>query len=181
MLNNVDVDALDGARQQIRETPEAGLATYGVNLAWQSGVRAEVTALSMTVGGEEIPRDYTWVVDEPPQLLGESKGPTPQEYLMSGVGACIMVGFVVNASVRGIEIRKLDVKVTGGLDLAGFLNLRDDAKVEMSGLTYEISVDCDADAETLAEVEAAAVGFSPNAMSVKNGIPVTGSVTRVAA
>lgn len=180
MLNKVDVDALDGARQMIRETPEAGLAKYGVNLSWQEGVRAEVSALPMSLGDEEIPRNFTWVVDEPPQLLGESKGPTPQEYLMSGVGACIMVGFIVNASVRGIEVRKLDVKVTGGLDLAGFLNLRDDAKVEMSGLNYEILVDCDADADTLAEVEKAAVGFSPNAMSVKNGIPVGGSVKRVA-
>lgn len=180
MLNKVDVDALDGARQAIRENPGAGLATYGVNLAWQSGVRAEVTALPMSLGGEEIPRDFSWVVDEPPQLLGESAGPTPQEYLMSGVGACIMVGFIVNASVRGIEVRKLDVKVTGGLDLAGFLNLRDDAKVEMSGLNYEIIVDCDADSATLAEIEDAAVGFSPNAMSVKNGIPVTGTVKKAA-
>lgn len=88
-----------------------------------------------------------------------------------------MVGFAVNASVRGIELRKLDVKVTGGLDLAGFLNPRDDAKVEMSGLNYGILVDCDAD--TLREIEKAAVGFSPNTMSVKNGIPINGSVTQI--
>ncbi|WP_163851668.1 OsmC family protein [Pseudooceanicola aestuarii] len=181
MLNKVDVDALDGARQAIRQDPAAGQARYGVNLAWQSGVRARVTALPMTLGDDVIERDFEWIVDEPPQLLGESAGPTPQEYLMSGVGACIMVGFVVNASVRGIEIRNLDVKVTSGLDLAGFLNLRDDAKVEMSGLEYQITVDTDADAETLAEVEKAAVEFSPNAMSVNRGIPLSGAVIKAAA
>lgn len=181
MLNKVDTNALEGARQQIRKTPEAGIATFGVNLAWQDGVRAEVSALPASIGGEEIPRNFKWVVDEPPQLLGESKGPTPQEYLLSGVGACIMVGFVVHASMRSIELRKLDVKVTSGLDLAGFLNLRDDARVEMSGLVYEITVDCDADDAALAEIEKAAVQFSPNAMSVNRGIPISGSVVKLAA
>lgn len=179
MLNNVDTDALAGARDAIRATPEAGIATYGVNLAWQSGVRANVTTLPMNLGGEEIPRDFKWVVDEPPQLLGESAGPTPQEYLMSGVGACIMVGFVVNASVKGVKINSLNVKITGGLDLAGFLNLREDAQVEMSGINYEITVDADADTALLAEIEEAAVQFSPNAMTVSRGIPLSGSVVQL--
>ncbi|WP_264214399.1 OsmC family protein [Leisingera thetidis] len=178
MLNKVDTEALAGARDAIRETPAAGIATYGVNLAWQNGVRANVSTLPMTLGGEEIPREFSWVVDEPPQLLGESAGPTPQEYLMSGVGACIMVGFVVNASVKGVKINSLDVKITGGLDLAGFLNLRDDAKVEMSGIKYEISVDADVDDTVLAEIEKAAVEFSPNAMTVARGIPLSGSVVQ---
>jgi uncharacterized OsmC-like protein len=181
MLNNVNTEALAGAREAIRETPAAGIATYGVDLAWETGVRATVSALPMKVGDEEIARDFKWVVDEPPQLLGESAGPTPQEYLMSGVGACIMVGFVVNASVKGVKINKLNVKITGGLDLAGFLNLREDAKVEMSGLTYEISVDADADAALLAEIEEAAVNFSPNAMTVNRGIPLSGKVVQIAA
>lgn len=179
MLNNIDLEGLEGAKAAISETPAAGIATYGVNLNWQSGVRANVTTLPMNVGGEEIPRDFSWVVDEPPALLGESKGPTPQEFLMSGVGACIMVGFVVHASIKKIEIKSLNVKVTGGLDLAGFLNLRDDAKVEMSGIQYEIRIDSDASLEDLAEIERSAVDFSPNAMTVSRGIPLTGKVCPV--
>ncbi|WP_292894723.1 OsmC family protein [Nitratireductor sp.] len=180
MLNNVDTEALAGARQAIREKPEAGIASYGVSLAWQSGVRANVRTLPMSLGGEEISRNFSWVVDEPPQLLGESKGPTPQEYLMSGVGACIMVGFIVNASVKKVAVRKLNVTVKGSLDLAGFLNLRDDAKVEMLGLEYQIDVDCDADDVQLEDIRKAAVEFSPNAMTVSRGIPLSGEVRRAA-
>jgi len=179
MLNNIDLEGLEGAKPAISETPSAGIATYGVNLNWQSGVRANVTTLPMNVGGEEIQRDFSWIVDEPPQLLGESKGPTPQEYLMSGVGACIMVGFVVHASIKNIDIKCLNVKVTGGLDLAGFLDLRDDAKVEMSGIEYEIQIDANATPEVLAEIERSAVDFSPNAMTVSRGIPLSGKVVRV--
>ena len=45
MLNNVNTEALAGAREAIRETPAAGIATYGVDLAWETGVRATVSAL----------------------------------------------------------------------------------------------------------------------------------------
>src|SRR5690606_27833571 len=114
----------------------------------------------MQVGAEKIARNFSWQVDEPPQLLGASSAPTPQEYLMSGVGACIIVGFVVNASVKGVELKSLNLTMEGSLDLAGFMNLRDDAQVKMRGIEYEIEVDCDADQEVLEEIARAAVEFS---------------------
>jgi hypothetical protein len=46
----------------------------------------------------------------------------------------------------------------------------------MGGITYEIEVDCDCDAPTLQEIGRAAFEFSPNAMTVKNGIPISGLV-----
>ncbi|WP_299850981.1 OsmC family protein [uncultured Roseovarius sp.] len=174
MRNGIDLEGLGAARDAISETPSAGIATYGVDLTWHQGVKIEAQATGIIVGQESIPRNFKWTVDEPPQLLGESSGPTPQEYLMSGVGACIMVGFVVNASVKGIDLRSLKIRMSGGLDLAGFLNLREDAEVKMQGLDYEIEVDCDASAEALEEVADAALNFSPNAMTVKNGIPISG-------
>lgn len=178
MLNNVDTKALFGAMDAIKANPEQGIAEYGVALEWDQGVRANVKTMDMKVGDDIIPRDFSWVVDEPPQLLGNSTGPTPQEYLMSGVGACIMVGFAVNAAVKGVEIKSLEVEVTGSLDLAGFMNLRDDAQIKMIGLQYHISVDADADESQLAEIQAAAVNFSPNAMTVAQGVPLTGTMSR---
>ncbi|WP_322864862.1 OsmC family protein (plasmid) [Aquicoccus sp. G2-2] len=178
MLNDVNIEGLFEARDAIEADPAKGIAKYGVALIWDKGVRATVNTLPMHVGGEKIARGFTWVVDEPPQLLGESKGPTPQEYLMSGVGACIMVGFVVHASVKDVALRSLKVTMTGSLDLAGFMNIREDAEVKMKGLDYHIEVDADADDAILAEIEKAAVEFSPNAMTVAHGVPVRGRVTR---
>lgn len=178
MLNNINLPGLEAAKEAISKEPKAGIAAYGVQLDWQSGVRAIVKALPMSVGETTIERDFTWVVDEPPALLGESKGPTPQEYLMSGVGACIMVGFVVHSSIKNIELRSLKVVLRGSLDLAGFLNLRADAKIEMLGIQAEIHVDADADDAVLNEIRDAAVNFSPNAMTVSRGIPLSCSVTR---
>ncbi len=179
MINGIDLEGLQSAKEGIKATPSAGLAHYGVALDWQTGTRAKVRTAPMSIGSAVIPRDFSWVVDEPPQLLGTSAGATPQELLMSGVGACVMVGFVVAASSLGVTVKSLTVEVTGGLDLAGFLELRPDAQVKMDGLKYRIRVDCDANDGQLAEIEKRAVSLSPNAMSLAQGVPVSGDVERV--
>ena len=178
MMNGVDTQALAQAMSTIRENPPAGLAHYGVALAWAGGTKCNATALDMSIGSERIERCYTWTIDEPPQLLGTGGGPTPQELLMSGVGACIMVGFVVAAATQGIELRSLGIKMTGSLDLAGFLNLREDVTIAMRGITYEIVVDTDASDYQIEDLERIAVAFSPNAMTVKNGVPLRGTVRK---
>jgi len=179
MLNNIDIEGLEAARKAIRETPAAGKVSYGVNIVWKKGTQAEVSALPLKIGTETINRSFKWIVDEPPQLLGESSGPTPQEYLMSGVGACIMVGFIVNASVAGVNVRKLEVEITGGLDLAGFLNLRPEASIKMDGLNYIIRADADGPTELLESIARKAYEFSPNAMTARHGVPVSGRLERV--
>ena len=176
MLNGIDTAGLAGARDAIRAEPSAGIARYGVALDWKQGTQIEARALTMQVGADRIERDFKWTVDEPPQLLGQSMGPTPQEYLMSGVGACIMVGFVVNAAVKGVALRSVRITMGGSLDLAGFLNLRSDAQIKMAGLTYEIDADCDADETTLQDIARTAFEFSPNAMTAVHGVPVTGGL-----
>jgi len=176
MLNGIDTEGLAGARQAIRADPAAGIARYGVALTWKQGTQIEAKALTMQVGDDRIERAFTWTIDEPPQLLGNATGPTPQEYLMSGVGACIMVGFVVNAAVKGVALRSVKIAMGGALDLAGFLNLRPDAPIKMTGLTYEIEVDADADEATLQEIAKTAFEFSPNAMTAVHGVPVTGGL-----
>ena len=95
---------------------------------------------------------------------------------MSGVAACILVGFVVNAAVKGIELERLAIRMTGGLDLAGFLNLRPDAEIKMSNLSYQIEVKSRATRDQLAEVAEKAFMFSPNAMTMANGSKIEGSL-----
>jgi uncharacterized OsmC-like protein len=176
MLNGIDVAGLSEARTAITADPAAGQASYGVVLNWLEGTKIEARSLDMVLGSSKIERNFRWIVDEPPQLLGKASGPTPQEYLISGVAACILVGFVVNATVKNIKIDKLSIKAEGSLDLAGFLNLRPDAQIKMAGLTYEIDVVSSAPEADLQEVAAKAFNFSPNAMTVANGIPIYGSL-----
>ncbi|MFV0514745.1 MAG: hypothetical protein ACK5MY_14145, partial [Jhaorihella sp.] len=66
--------------------------------------------------------------------------------------------------------------IKGGLDLAGFMNIREDAQIKMNGLDYTIHVDADADEATLKEIAELAVNFSPNAMTARHGVPVEGKL-----
>ena len=43
--------------------------------------------------------------------------------LMSAFNACIMVGYVVGASVNGIHLEKVEIETDGELDLRGFLGI----------------------------------------------------------
>src|SRR5215470_9104143 len=98
MRNSISVSALSEFVNEVREVPEEGAASYGVRLDWESGARARVQAKTMTLGPHRISRSFSWKADEPRQLLGTNHAPNPQELLLSGLGACIMVSFMAGAS-----------------------------------------------------------------------------------
>ena len=45
--------------------------------------------------------------------------------LLSALNACMTVGYVAGAAVRGIRLTSLEIETRGELDLRGFLNLSD--------------------------------------------------------
>ena len=181
MRNGIPAAGLSELAHEIRDNPKQGIATYGVNVRWLSGTRAQASALPMSVGAHRVNRDFSWMIDEPRQLGGANHAPNPQEYLLSGLGACIMVGFAVGATVMGIQLSTLEVEVRSTLDLAGFLNVRKDAPVPMTGIEYLIRVDGDGTAEQYEQLRRQAEAHSPNAMSLLQGVPLTGRLAVVTA
>jgi uncharacterized OsmC-like protein len=176
MRNGIPAAGLSELAHEIREDAKQGIATYGVNVRWLSGSRAQVSTLPMTIGAHRVNRDFSWMVDEPRQLGGINHAPNPQEYLLSGIGACIMVGFAVGATVMGIQLSSLEVEVRSALDLAGFLEARPDAPVPMAGVEYTIRVAGDGTPEQFERLREQAQAHSPNAMSVARGVPLAGRV-----
>src|SRR5262249_29770192 len=111
MRNSMSASALSEFVNEVRERPEEGALSYGVHLTWESGTRSQVEAKTMTVGPHRVSRSFRWKVDEPRQLLGTNHAPNPQEYLLSGLGACIAVSFLAGASAMGIQVETLEVEV----------------------------------------------------------------------
>jgi hypothetical protein len=85
-----------------------------------------------------------------------------------------MVGFAVGASVMGIQLATLEVEVRSSLDLAGFLAAREGAPVAMTGIEYTIRVAGDGTPEQFEQLREQAQAHSPNAMSLVQGVPLTG-------
>ena len=176
MRNGISATGLSELTAEIKANPAQGKASYGVEVRWLSGTRAEAKALPMTMGDQNVNRDFSWTIDEPKQLGGTNYGPNPQEYLLSGMGACMMVGFAVGASVLGIQLSELRVEVRADLDLAGFLSARDGARVPLNGIAYTFHVAGDGSKEQFEQLYLQAVAHSPNAMSLADGVPLSGKL-----
>ena len=102
-------------------------------------------------------RDFQFVVDEPPALGGTDDGPNPVEYLLGAWAGCLTVVAHTVADEHGIGLRDVSIDLEGDLDPAAFLGETDEVRAGYQSIDVTISVDTDADEETLeawlAEVE----------------------------
>ena len=176
MRNGISAAALSELAHEVREDPGQGCASYGVAVEWLSGTRARARALPMVLGDQSVNRELEWLVDEPRQLGGTNHAPNPQEYLLSAFGSCLMVAYLVGASVMGIQLSLLEIEVRSELDLAGFLGTDPEAAVPVKGIRYVVRVAGDGTPDQLEDLRRAAQAHSPNAMSLANGVCVDGSV-----
>lgn len=176
MRNSISVSALSEYVSEVKDFPAEGIAKYGVELNWETGTRSRVKALTMEVGPHVVNRDFEWTIDEPRQLLGTNQAPNPQEYLLSGMGACILVGFTVGASIMEVQLESLRVTVKGELNLAGFLGIDENAPIGFKTIQYQIEVSGDGTEEQFKELAAKAVSHSPNAMTIMKGADIQGNL-----
>ena len=173
MRNGLPAAGLSELAHEIQEHAEQGIARYGVAVRWLSGTRAQVQTLPARIGNQNVQRDFSWLIDEPRQLGGGNHGASPQEHLLSGVGACIMVGFTVGAAVQGIQLESLRLTVEAELDLAGFFGLAEPAAVPLKNVRFRLRVSGDGDRVRYQDLLDKAVAHSPNAMSLARGVAIS--------
>ncbi|WP_202950627.1 OsmC family protein [Thermococcus litoralis] len=68
-------------------------------------------------------REFTIVVDEPPELGGTNEGPNPVEYILVALAGCLTITGHLVAEEKGIGIRSIRIKATGILDPRKFQGL----------------------------------------------------------
>src|SRR4029079_10544976 len=83
-------------------------------------------------------------------LVGTDHGPTPVEYLLHAIAACLTAGIANIAAVRGVALTKVESSVEGDIDLLGILGLSDGAvRNGYEQVRVSIRIEGDADDETL--------------------------------
>jgi uncharacterized OsmC-like protein len=87
--------------------------------------------------------DHTLYVDQPKTGGGEDAGPTPLEYFFLSLAGCIATIARIAAKQKRINLRSMDVKVEGALDIEGLMGRNPEAPVGFGGITVTARVDAD--------------------------------------
>lgn len=175
-VNGLDLGALAAEVEAIEKDPAQAKVAFNVTTRWGGQCRSESTVDGYTLGGERIERSHKIVADEPCELLGSDGAANPQELLMAAVNACMMVGYVAGASVKGINLESVEIRTRGQLDLRGFLGLDDSVAPGYEQIDYTVSIKGDGSPADFEEIHQTVMKTSPNYFNMSRPIRMNGSL-----
>lgn len=154
-------------RQQLIEVlesfrdPEVFNAVTGPwksRVVWLGGMRAK-----------SYMRHHEVEMDEPGDLTATDVAASAHEQVLAAMGSCMTVGFIVNATKRGVKVHDLEIAIEGYFD-----NIRKWAGVEDTGnpgygkISAKAYVRADADEATLRAIWHLAVEGSPVTQTIRH-------------
>jgi uncharacterized OsmC-like protein len=151
-INGVDVATLFATLDAVKETNQIAEFQFRATNTWVSGThsRSKYSGFFGAMQEMEHAHETEVVSDHPAVLVGQDNGPTPVEYLLHAIAACLTSGVANIASARGVQLRSVSSTVEGDINLLGILGLGDESVrngYEQIKVTFHI--DGDADEETL--------------------------------
>ncbi len=164
-LNGLPREKLSEVLGSFRD-PEVFKAVTGPwrsRIEWQDGMRVKAYM-----------RNHTVEMDEPGDLTATDMAASAHEQLLSAVGSCMTVGFVVNATMKGVRIHNLEIAIDGYFDnIRKWAGVEDEGNPGYGSISAKVFVRADADEETLREIWRLAVEGSPVTQSVMRETQVT--------
>ncbi|QBR93867.1 OsmC family protein [Nocardioides euryhalodurans] len=151
-LNGVDTATLFATLDAVKGQPEIAKFQFRASNRWLTGTHSRSSFSGFFGATQEMEHQRVTVVDSdhPAVLVGGDEGPTPVEYLLHAIAACLTAGIANVAAARGVELTRLTSTVEGDIDLLGILGLGGGSVrngYEQIRVTFHI--EGDADAETL--------------------------------
>jgi uncharacterized OsmC-like protein len=147
--NGVPVDKLFGTIDRVRADPSLAQFRFTAQNEWLEGTASRSTIHEWAgAGGEHVHvQEFSFDADHP--TLGHGYGPTPQEYVLHALAACITAGVATTAAARKVELRKVTSKVVGHIDVRGVLGVDEAVRRGFRDVRMEITVEGDADEDVL--------------------------------
>ncbi len=105
-------------------------------------------------------------------LVGLDNGPTPVEYLLHALAACLTAGLVNIAAARGVRLTEVRSVVAGDTDLNGILGLDRTVRNGFEKITVRFTVHGDAPADVLRAVVEQSQNRSAVFDMLTNQVPV---------
>lgn len=150
--NGIDTASLFATIDAVEDDHEIARFQFRASNTWQTGTHSRSTISDFRGAKQELVHRHETVLDSdhPAVLVGEDRAPTPVEYLLHAIAACLTGGIANIASARGVDLTRVTSTVEGDIDLLGILGLGDGSVrngYEQVRLTFH--VEGDADDETL--------------------------------
>jgi uncharacterized OsmC-like protein len=172
--NGVDTPALFATLDAVKQAPEAAKFQFRTRNEWISGTQSRGTIDEFYGVGEERAHERTFVfdADHPAVLVGRDNGPTPVEYVLHALAACLTAGLANIAAARGVTLTEVRSTVTGDIDLNGLLGLNPAVRNGYQQVTVRFAVKGDATPERLRELVEQSRSRSAVYDIITNGVPV---------
>jgi uncharacterized OsmC-like protein len=172
--NGVDTAALFATLDAVRATPEIAKFTFRAQNTWVSGTHNRTTIHGFYGAMQEMTHAsaFSFDADHPAVLVGADHGPTPVEYLLHALAACLTSGLANIAAARKVNLTRVSSVVEGDMDLLGILGLSDGSvRNGFQGIKVRFELEGD-DAESLRQVVEQSTARSAVFDVITNGVPV---------
>jgi uncharacterized OsmC-like protein len=179
MRNGVDTATLFATLDAVKAAPQAAKFQFRADNQWIDGTHSRGTIDGYYGVGEERTheRTFTFDADHPAVLVGRDNGPTPVEFVLHALAACLTAGLANIAAARRIRLTEVRSTVSGDIDLNGILGLDPDGRNGYEHITVRFTVKGDAPAEKLRELVSQSQARSAVYDILTNQVPVTIEVT----
>jgi uncharacterized OsmC-like protein len=144
--NGVNVEALLGAREALRAAPQAAKFTWRASCKWQNGTHSRTKVQGFHGLGEEQKHktEFSFEADHPEIFASEDLGITPVEYVLVGLASCLTAGVAAVAQNRGVQLRSVEAKLEGSMDIQGILGIDRDVRNGYDDIKVTFNIDADA-------------------------------------
>jgi uncharacterized OsmC-like protein len=171
--NGVDTATLFATLDAVKGDPEIAKFRFRATNRWVSGTHNQSTVHGFYGAKQEMQHNdvHTFDADHPAVLVGADNGPTPVEYVLHALAACLTAGIANIAAARGVNLTEVSSTVEGDIDLLGILGLSDEVRNGYQGIRVSFTLRGD-DPEALRKVVEQSRKRSAVYDVVTNGVPV---------
>jgi uncharacterized OsmC-like protein len=171
--NGVDTATLFATLDAVKGDNDIAKFQFRATNRWVSGTHNQSTIHGFHGAMREMTHRQVHVydADHPAVLVGADHGPTPVEFVLHALAACLTAGLANIAAARGVNLTEVESTVEGDIDLLGILGLSDEVRNGYQQIKVSLKVRGD-DPEKLRKVVEQSRKRSAVFDIVTNGVPV---------
>jgi len=174
-MNGINTAALFATIDVVKGQPQLGAFQFRAKGDWIAGTHMQTTMTEFSgAGGEHNHKvAFTAEADHPAVLCGADNGPSPVEYVLHALAACLTAGIANISAARGVALKSVTSSLEGDIDLRGILGLSKDVRNGFSAIRVRFAVEGDAPEAKLKEIVQQACARSAVLDILSNGVAVS--------